>query len=156
MEHALFAAGCFWGVESIFAAMPGVAATEVGYANGRTERPSYDDVCRGHTGHAETVKVTFDPAQISYEALVEAFFTLHDPTQLNRQGPDAGDQYRSAIFTVTPMQAAAAQEVRENLQSSGQFGKPIVTIIEEAKTFWRAEEYHQKYFDKRGGGACHS
>jgi peptide-methionine (S)-S-oxide reductase len=155
MEKAIFAAGCFWGVEADFAALPGVGATEVGYTGGKTERPTYEDVCRHTTGHAEAVQVTFDPAKISYADLVETFFTLHDPTQINRQGPDVGDQYRSAIFTLSPEQAETARAIKEKLTQAGRYKKPIATIIEPAKTFWRAEEYHQQYFAKRGGGACH-
>jgi peptide-methionine (S)-S-oxide reductase len=155
MQKAIFAAGCFWGVESAFAELPGVSATEVGYTGGHTDQPSYKDVCNGHTGHAEAVQVTFDPVQISYETLVENFFALHDPTQLNRQGPDIGEQYRSAIFTLSPEQATIAEVVKEKLQKSGKFRKPIATAIELAKPFWRAEEYHQQYFTKRGGGSCH-
>ena len=155
MEKAIFAAGCFWGVESAFAELPGVTATEVGYINGHTDNPTYEEVCSHATGHAEAVQVTFDPARISYETLVEKFFALHDPTQVNRQGPDVGDQYRSAIFTLSPAQEAAAKSIKEKLEQSGRFKKPVVTIIEPAKTFWRAEEYHQQYFAKRGGGSCH-
>ncbi len=155
MEKAVFAAGCFWGVESAFAELPGVSATEVGYVGGKTNQPTYEDVCNGHTGHAEAVQVTFDPAVISYETLVEKFFALHDPTQVNRQGPDVGEQYRSAIFYITPEQEKTAQAVKDKLQQSGRFKKPIATNIVPAAPFWRAEEYHQKYFAKRGGGACH-
>ncbi len=155
MEKAIFAAGCFWGVESEFAAMPGVVETEVGYINGTTEHPTYDDVCAHATGHAEAVRITYDPGKISYADLVNKFFALHDPTQVNRQGPDVGDQYRSAIFFVNPEQERVARELTMSLDKSGRFRKPIATIIELAKTFWRAEEYHQKYFEKRGGGACH-
>jgi peptide-methionine (S)-S-oxide reductase len=155
MEQAIFAAGCFWGVEAAFADMPGVSDTAVGYIGGQTERPTYQDVCSHATGHAEAVQVTFDPAKIKYEALVEKFFTLHDPTQVNRQGPDIGDQYRSAIFYTSPAQQQIAQQVKDRVQASGRFKKPIATLIEPAKTFWRAEEYHQKYIQKRGGGSCH-
>lgn len=151
MDKALFAAGCFWGVEAAFAEMPGVVATEVGYCNGHTEKPTYEAVCRHDTGHAEAVLVTFDPAKISYQALVEKFFNLHDPTQLNRQGPDVGDQYRSAIFFFSNEQEATALSVKESLAKTGRYAKPIVTVIEAAKPFWRAEEYHQKYHAKHGG-----
>jgi peptide-methionine (S)-S-oxide reductase len=155
MEKAIFAAGCFWGVESAFAALPGVTATEVGYCNGVTAEPTYKKVCGGETGHAEAVQITFDPAKISYETLVSKFYELHDPTQVNRQGPDIGTQYRSGIFFTAPEQEMIARSVTEKLKQSGKFRKPIATIIEPAKTFWRAEEYHQKYFEKRGGGSCH-
>lgn len=155
MEKAIFAAGCFWGVETAFAAMPGVLATEVGYSNGDVPNPTYKDVCGGDTRHAEAVQITFDPTKISYETLVNKFYELHDPTQVNRQGPDIGDQYRSGIFFTTPEQEKTARSVTEKLTQSGRYTKPIATVIELAKTFWRAEEYHQKYFEKRGGGSCH-
>ncbi len=154
MEKAIFAAGCFWGVEAEFGAMPGVLDTAVGYTGGRPENPTYEQVCSSATGHAEAVEVTFDPAKISYADLVEKFFTLHDPTQVNRQGPDVGDQYRSAIFTTSPEQEKTAQVIKQKLEQSGRFKKPIATIIEPAKPFWHAEEYHQKYFAKKGGGSC--
>lgn len=155
MEKAMFAAGCFWGVESAFAELPGVSATEVGYSGGKMDNPTYKDVCTDKTGHAEVVQVTFDPARISYSDLVEKFFALHDPTQVNRQGPDTGTQYRTAIFTYSPEQEKTAREVKEKLQASGKYKKPIATLIEPAQAFWPAEEYHQKYFQKRGGGSCH-
>ena len=155
METAIFAAGCFWGVESAFAELPGVSATEVGYIGGKLDKPTYEDVCTHSTGHAEAVRVTFDPAKISYATLVEEFFALHDPTQVNRQGPDVGDQYRSAIFTTTPEQAAIAERIKADLTARGAFKRPIATIITPAVPFWRAEEYHQQYFKKRGGGGCH-
>jgi peptide-methionine (S)-S-oxide reductase len=155
VEKAVFAAGCFWGVESAFAALPGVVATEVGYCNGKTERPTYSDVCNGHTGHAEAVQITFDPQKISYETLVNKFYDLHDPTQMNRQGPDIGDQYRSGIFTTTADQDNVAKTITAKLAQTGKFRRPIATVIEPAGTFWRAEEYHQKYFEKKGGGSCH-
>jgi len=155
MDKAIFAAGCFWGVEAEFAALPGVSATEVGYTGGACERPTYEQVCGHRTGHAEAVQVTFDPAKISYADLVEKFFALHDPTQVNRQGPDIGDQYRSAIFTLSPEQEQTARAIKDKLQQSGRFKKPIATQIESAKTFWRAEDYHQQYFAKKGGGVCH-
>jgi peptide-methionine (S)-S-oxide reductase len=154
VEKAIFAAGCFWGVEAEFASLPGVSATEVGYTGGARERPTYEQVCSGATGHAEAVQVTFDPAIISYDDLVEKFFTLHDPTQVNRQGPDVGDQYRSAIFTLSPEQEQVAREVQDKLQQSSRCKKPIATQIEPAKTFWRAEQYHQQYFAKKGEGSC--
>jgi peptide-methionine (S)-S-oxide reductase len=155
MQKAVFAAGCFWGVQAAFDETPGVMATEVGYTNGRTENPTYDDVCSHTSGHAEAVSVTFDPAKVSFESLVEKFFTLHDPTQLNRQGPDVGDQYRSGIFTIDAEQEKIARAVKDKLEKSGRFKRPIATIIEPLKKFWRAEEYHQKYAEKHGGAACH-
>lgn len=155
MQKATFAAGCFWGVESAFAAIPGVIKTEVGYIGGHTDHPTYEDVCGGDTNHAEAVEVTFDPARVTYEHLVEKFFALHDPTQINRQGPDVGTQYRSAVFFHSPEQQQTAQTIKDQLQQSGKFKKPIATLIESAAPFWRAEEYHQQYFAKRGGGSCH-
>jgi peptide-methionine (S)-S-oxide reductase len=156
MEKATFGAGCFWGVESAFAAIPGVTATAVGYEGGKLERPSYHDVCTDQTGHAEVVELDFDPAQVSYEKLLDAFFALHDPTTLNRQGPDWGTQYRSAIFFHSPEQEAAATAKIEQLTNVGSFKpKRIVTRVEPAETFWRAEEYHQKYLEKRGLASCH-
>ncbi len=155
MEIASFGAGCFWGVEAEFAKLPGVIATEVGYCGGTTEHPTYEQVCSHTTGHAETVRVTFDPTIIHYEHLVEKFFALHDPTQLNRQGPDIGDQYRSVIFTHSPEQEAVARRVRERLDKSGRYIRPIVTEIEPAQKFWPAEDYHQDYIAKHGGRSCH-
>jgi peptide-methionine (S)-S-oxide reductase len=156
MEKATFGAGCFWGVESAFAAIPGVTATAVGYEGGKLARPSYQDVCTDQTGHAEVVELDFDPAQVSYEKLLDAFFALHDPTTLNRQGPDWGTQYRSAIFFHSPEQEAAALAKIEQLTNEGRFKpKRIVTKVEPAETFWRAEEYHQKYLEKRGLASCH-
>ncbi len=149
-ETAYFAAGCFWGVEESFAKTPGVVETEVGYAGGDVEKPSYEDVKTGRTGHAETVRVVFDPQQISYGQLVERFFALHDPTQQDRQGPDVGTQYRSAIFAATPEQARIAAEVKRRLTKEKKFARPIATEIVPAKQFWPAEEYHQKYFEKQG------
>ena len=155
-QKATFGAGCFWGVEAAFAALPGVSATAVGYEGGSLERPSYQDVCTDATGHAEVVEIDFDPAQISYDQLLDAFFTLHDPTTLNRQGPDQGTQYRSAIFFHTPEQLSQAQDKITQLVAENRFkNKPIVTRIEAAQTFWRAEEYHQRYLEKRGQGSCH-
>jgi peptide-methionine (S)-S-oxide reductase len=142
MEQALFAAGCFWGVESAFSELPGVTSTEVGYSGGVTDNPTYDDVCGGDTRHAETVLVNFDPAKIPYAVLVEKFFALHDPTQIDRQGPDVGDQYRSAIFFTSPEQEKVALETKERLQKSGRYKKPIATRVEAAGAFWRAEDYH--------------
>ena len=155
-EKATFGAGCFWGVEAAFAAIPGVTATAVGYEGGQLERPSYKDVCTDSTGHAEVVELDFDPAVVSFERLLDAFFTLHDPTTLNRQGPDWGTQYRSAIFFHSSEQEAQANAKIEQLTATGQF-KPrrIVTKVEPAQTFWRAEEYHQRYLEKRGLASCH-
>ena len=153
LQTATFAAGCFWGVEDAFRRTPGVVDAVSGYIGGHTERPTYRDVCGHGTGHAEAVEVTFDPARVSYERLLETFWDLHDPTQLNRQGPDVGDQYRSAIFTHSPEQARAALDSRDAEQAK--LRRPIVTQILEAPTFWPAEDYHQRYFEKNGGGACH-
>jgi peptide-methionine (S)-S-oxide reductase len=153
-EKATFGAGCFWGVEAAFAAIPGVTTTAVGYEGGSLERPSYKDVCTDQTGHAEVVEVDFDPARVSFEQLLDAFFTLHDPTTLNRQGPDWGTQYRSAIFYHSPEQEAQARAKIEHLTAEGRT-KRIVTKVEPAQTFWRAEEYHQKYLEKRGQASCH-
>jgi peptide-methionine (S)-S-oxide reductase len=151
-EQATFAAGCFWGVEAEFRQIPGVIATTVGYTGGRGERPTYEQVCSHTTGHAEAVLVEFDPAQVSYEELLDAFWRLHDPTQLNRQGPDVGDQYRSAIYFHSPEQEAAAKASREAAQE--RVSKPIVTEITEAPEFWPAEDYHQRYLEKRGMASC--
>ena len=153
-EQATFAAGCFWQVEASFRQIPGVKKTTVGYTGGRTEHPSYEEVCSHTTGHAEAVLVEFDPEQVSYDDLLTAFWQLHDPTQLNRQGPDVGDQYRSAIFFHSPEQEAAAKASKERLEAAGRFRRPIVTAIEPAAPFWRAEEYHQRYLEKRGEAAC--
>jgi peptide-methionine (S)-S-oxide reductase len=154
MEKATFAAGCFWGVEETFRAVPGVLDTAVGYTGGTTENPSYREVCSGRTGHAEAVDVTFDPARVSYEDLLGVFWSAHDPTTKDRQGPDVGTQYRSAIFFHTPEQEAAARASRERLDGNGRFRRPIVTAIEPASAFWRAEEYHQRYLEKRGAASC--
>jgi peptide-methionine (S)-S-oxide reductase len=154
MEKATFAAGCFWGVEETFRQLSGVVDTAVGFMGGATANPSYREVCGGRTGHAEVVHVEYDPSRISYDALLEAFWSCHDPTTLNRQGPDVGDQYRSAIFYHTPAQEAAAHASKERVESAGRFRRPIVTAIEPASTFWRAEEYHQRYLEKRGAAAC--
>jgi peptide-methionine (S)-S-oxide reductase len=155
MEKATFGAGCFWGVEAEFGRIPGVFETAVGYEGGALENPTYKDVCTDGTGHAEVVELIFDPEQVSFETLVRAFFELHDPTQLNRQGPDWGAQYRSAVFFHSPQQEATAKRVIQGLTSARRFSKPIVTQVVPATTFWRAEEYHQKYLAKRGATTCH-
>ena len=154
MEKATFGAGCFWGVESFFREVPGVSDAVCGYAGGQTPNPTYRQVCSDRTGHAEVVEVTVDPAKMAYGRLVELFFKMHDPTQLNRQGPDVGTQYRSAIFTHSPEQAQIAEEKRAEAAASGRYRRPIVTTIEPAATFWPAEDYHQRYFEKHGGH-CH-
>ncbi len=155
-EKATFGAGCFWGVEAAFAAISGVTATAVGYEGGALQRPSYKDVCTDQTGHAEVVELDFDPEQVTYDQLLDAFFSLHDPTTLNRQGPDWGTQYRSAIFFHSPDQENAARARIEQLNAEGRFKpKRIVTRVEPAQTFWRAEEYHQRYLEKRGQASCH-
>jgi peptide-methionine (S)-S-oxide reductase len=155
MEKATFGAGCFWGVEESFRQLSGVAETEVGYLGGHTNNPSYKDVCTDETGHAEVVQVTYDPAKISYEQLLDVFWSAHDPTTLNRQGPDEGTQYRSAIFFHSPEQERVARASKEKIQASGKFRRPVVTEITPASTFYRAEEYHQKYLAKRGVSHCH-
>jgi len=155
MAKATFAAGCFWGVEARFAQLPGVTATAVGYEGGAMPNPTYKDVCTDRTGHAEAVEIDYDPARITYEQLLDAFFSLHDPTQLNRQGPDWGTQYRSVVFYHTPEQEAAAKAAIERLTAEKRFSKPIATQVVAASTFWRAEEYHQKYLEKRGALSCH-
>jgi peptide-methionine (S)-S-oxide reductase len=152
-EIATFAAGCFWGVEAAFRQIPGVLGAVSGYTGGHTEHPSYRQVCGHGTGHAEAVEVTFDPQRVSYEQLLSAFWQIHDPTQRNRQGPDVGDQYRTAIFTHSPEQQRAAIASRDREQAK--YSRPIVTQIVEAPRFWPAEEYHQRYFEKNGGAACH-
>ena len=154
MATATFAAGCFWGVEASFRELPGVLDTEVGYTGGHKENPTYRRVCSHKTGHAEAVRVEYDPQVISYERLVEAFFALHDPTQLNRQGLDLGSQYRSAIFYHLPEQEQTARSVKERLDSSGSFKRPLVTEIVPASSWWRAEDYHQRYFERHGVLAC--
>jgi peptide-methionine (S)-S-oxide reductase len=154
-EKATFAAGCFWGVESAFRTVDGVVDTQVGYIGGTTENPSYKEVCSGRTGHAEALEITFDPSVVSYKKLVELFWRVHDPTQVNRQGPDVGTQYRSAIFFHTPEQKQTAEAVKNYLELSKKYKRPIATEITPAATFWRAEEYHQRYFEKTGRPACH-
>lgn len=151
-EKATFGAGCFWGVEIDFRNVPGVVDTAVGYEGGSVANPTYEDVCSHTTGHAEVVEVEFDPEQVSYEELLEKFWDVHDPTQLNRQGPDVGDQYRSAIFVHSPEQEEKALESRARAQA--RYDRPIVTEVTPASTFWRAEEYHQQYLVKRGLATC--
>lgn len=152
MEKATFAAGCFWGVEDAFSGIPGVVSTRVGYAGGHTDHPTYHDVCSGMTGHAEAVEVTFDPAAISYDQLLAIFWQCHDPTQLNRQGPDLGTQYRSAIFYHSDAQRVMAEESLAQLERSGRLRRPVVTGIVPSVPFWEAEAYHQKYHQKHAGG----
>lgn len=154
VELATFAAGCFWGIEHQFQQVKGVIETRVGYTGGHSENPSYHEVCRGDTGHAEAVQLQFDPEQVSYETLLDLFWHCHTPTQLNRQGPDIGHQYRSAIFYHTALQQKLATTSKDALNASNTFGEPIVTEILPATEFYEAEEYHQKYFDKHGGGHC--
>jgi peptide-methionine (S)-S-oxide reductase len=153
-EKATFGAGCFWGVEETFRNLKGVLSTAVGYAGGNKENPTYEDVCSDKTGHAEVVEVEFDPSQITYDELLDVFWSNHNPTTVNRQGPDVGTQYRSAIFYHSPEQRSAAEESKKKIDSSGRFGRPVVTQIEPATTFWRAEEYHQRYLQKRGKSHC--
>jgi peptide-methionine (S)-S-oxide reductase len=155
MEKATFGAGCFWGVQAAFDRIPGVIETAVGYEGGALDNPTYRDVCTDRTGHAEVVQVTFDPAKVSYQQLVDAFFREHNPTQLNRQGPDHGTQYRSAIFYHSPEQKQVAEETIARLTAERKFPKPIVTQVVPAASFWPAEEYHQKYLEKRGAVSCH-
>jgi methionine-S-sulfoxide reductase len=147
-ETVTFGAGCFWGVEYVFERVPGVVHTEAGYAGGLTEQPTYQEVCSHTTGHAEVVRVTSDPEVVSFEQLLEVFWAMHDPTQVDRQGPDVGDQYRSAIFVGSDQQRAAAESSRDRAQE--RLDRPIVTQIVEAGTFWPAEDYHQRYYDKNG------
>ena len=155
MALATFGAGCFWGVEARFQQLPGVLETAVGYEGGTTDNPSYRAVCTDLTGHAEVVQLTYDPDRVSYTQLLELFFALHDPTQLNRQGPDWGTQYRSVIFFHTPQQEAEARALIDRLTRENRFPQPIVTQVVPAQTFWRAEDYHQKYLQKRGATSCH-
>jgi peptide-methionine (S)-S-oxide reductase len=154
-EVALFGAGCFWGVEELFRRLPGVRNTRVGYAGGSTSNPTYEQVCTDRTGHAEVVEVTFDPSRISYDELLRVFWENHDPTTPNRQGPDVGKQYRSVIFFTTPAQERAATASRAARDAGGFHRRPIVTAIEPAPKFYEAEEYHQRYLEKRGAASCH-
>ncbi len=155
MEKATFAAGCFWGVEARFQQLPGVISTAVGYEGGSLASPTYQQVCTDRTGHAEAVEIEFDPSKISYQKLLDEFFELHDPTQLNRQGPDWGSQYRSVVFYHSPEQEKTAKETIARLTAEKKFSKPVVTQVVPAETFWHAEEYHQKYLEKRGAVSCH-
>ena len=156
MDKATFAAGCFWGVEAALRGIDGVRSTTVGYIGGSLENPTYSDVCTGRTGHAEAAQVEYDPSRVTYEQLLSAFWSMHDPTQLNRQGPDVGTQYRSGIFHHGEAQRVAAAQSKQKLESSGRFAGPIVTEITPASTFYRAEECHQQYLEKRGLASCHS
>jgi peptide-methionine (S)-S-oxide reductase len=154
-EIAIFAAGCFWGVEELFRTRKGVISTEVGYTGGNSRNPSYENVCYGNTEHAEAVKIEYDPSMVSYDELLELFWNSHNPTTLNRQGWDVGDQYRSAIFYTTEKQKIAAMNSKEKMGKSGRWNNPIVTQIVAAKPFYPAEEYHQKYLMKKGLKTCH-
>ena len=156
MQEAIFGAGCFWGVELTLSKIEGVESTAVGYCGGKVPDPTYEIVCTGQSGHAEVVLVEFDPDKVSYDNLLEAFWSLHDPTTLNRQGPDIGTQYRSVIFFQDKDQAVVARASRDKLQQSGRFKNDIVTEIVPTAQFYRAEEYHQKYLEARGLGNCHS
>ncbi len=155
MEKATFGAGCFWGVEAAFRRVDGVQATAVGYLGGDMKEPSYQDVCSGQSGHAEVVEVTYDPSKVDYNALLDVFWSCHNPTTLNRQGPDVGTQYRSAIFFHGPEQKARAEASIEALTRAGAFPNPIITEITATSPFYRAEEYHQQYLEKRGQATCH-
>ena len=154
MAKATFAAGCFWGVEDAFRQVPGVTATRVGYTGGETADPTYEQVCSDRTGHAEAVEVTYDPEAVSYEKLLAAFWDSHDPTQVNRQGPDHGSQYRSAIFVHDDEQLASAEASKEHLEKIGRYDRPIATQIVRAPAFYEAEEYHQQYYERRGISSC--
>ncbi|MEO8189457.1 MAG: peptide-methionine (S)-S-oxide reductase MsrA [Acidobacteriota bacterium] len=154
MNKATFGAGCFWGVEAAFRQVPGVLSTAVGYSGGNLQDPTYRDVCGGRTGHAEVVDVEYDPARVSYDRLLDVFWENHDPTTLNRQGPDVGEQYRSAVFFHDAEQEEAARASKEKLEKSGRYRRPVVTEITPAAQFWRAEDYHQQYLEKRGLASC--
>lgn len=155
METAIFAAGCFWGVQYYFDQVPGVIRTTVGYTGGHTENPTYDEVCSHTTGHAEAVRIEFDPDLISFKTLLKQFFRMHDPTQLNRQGPDVGDQYRSAIFYLNNEQREQAEQMIKTLEDEKRFSKPVVTTLEPFTRFYQAEPYHQKFTARTGHGMCH-
>ncbi len=155
IQKATFGAGCFWGVEATFRAIPGVVDALVGYAGGRIANPTYEQVCTDTTGHAEVVEVAFDPALVSYAELLGVFWASHDPTTRDRQGPDVGSQYRSAVFYHSPAQQAEATAVKARLEAEKRFRRPIVTEISPAQTFWKAEDYHQRYLERRGLGNCH-
>jgi len=155
LQTAVFAAGCFWGVQAFFDDMAGVKATRVGYTGGHTEHPGYEEVCSGRTGHAEALEITYDGDILDYKILLDAFFKLHDPTQLNRQGPDIGTQYRSAIFVADAEQCSSAETFINQLTSAKRFNRPVVTTIEPLNIFWTAEDYHQKYLERRGLASCH-
>jgi peptide-methionine (S)-S-oxide reductase len=154
MKTATFGAGCFWGVEATFRRLPGVVDTAVGYSGGHTQNPTYEQVCTDRTGHAEVVQVEYDPAKVSFEQLLEVFWSSHDPTQVDRQGPDIGKQYRSVIFFHDEEQKAEAEESKATLESLGRYRRPIATQIVPAQPFYRAEEYHQQYLKKRGLDSC--
>ncbi|HWY06760.1 MAG TPA: peptide-methionine (S)-S-oxide reductase MsrA [Candidatus Acidoferrales bacterium] len=154
-ELATFGAGCFWGIETAFRRVPGVLDAAVGYSGGHTQNPNYREVCTDTTGHAEVVQVTFDPEKVSYDQLLDVFWTIHDPTQVNRQGPDYGAQYRTAIFFHSPEQEAVAKRSKQALEASGKLRRPVATEVTPAGPFWRAEEYHQRYLEKRGAASCH-
>lgn len=151
VKTAIFAAGCFWGVEDAFRKLAGVLSTRVGYLGGKTENPTYEQVCRYDTGHAEAVEVTYDPGKISYDELLQVFWSIHDPTTLNRQGPDVGSQYRSAVFYQTPDEQQKAEGLKNQLNAQKAFPKPVVTEITPATVFYQAEAYHQQYHEKQGG-----
>jgi len=155
-KTATFGAGCFWGVEAAFRNVPGVIATEVGYAGGTTRNPRYEDVCTGRTGHAEVVRLHYDPDKVTYKDLLAIFWSIHDPTEKDRQGPDIGTNYRSVIFYHNPEQKQIATQSKEELDRSGRFRKPVITAIVPATVFWRAEEYHQQYHEKQEGTGCQS
>ena len=154
MATAMFGAGCFWGVEEKFRTLPGVRATAVGYSGGHVEQPTYEQICTDTTGHVEVVEIQFNPDEIAYEKLLAVFFECHEPTQVNRQGPDFGKQYRTVVFYHDGEQQAAAEAIKSQLDSSGKFAKPIATAIEPAAKFWPAEDYHQQYLHKRGQSSC--
>ena len=153
-EKATFGAGCFWGVEAKFMRIPGVKETSVGYMGGKTLKPTYEDVCTGSTGHAEVVHLTFDPTAVSFDQLLDVFFKLHDPTTIDRQGPDVGTQYRSVVFYHSPDQKKLATKKIDELNNLGSFGNQVVTKVTAAGDYWTAEEYHQKYLSKRGQSDC--